>query len=327
MISTGISGTEAASSGGSAIDKLLDGRYIISILLKRAWVLGIAALVGCALALLYVQMSPQRYSIQMIVTPVDESSAEGVAGQIGAIAASVGVDLGGRQSASLNQFQLYLMGLTSRAVARDLSADSEIMQRLYPSEWNSDQRQWQRPPLGFLGRATTILRSIFGRSEDNWHPPDAERVETTLRSIIDVTVDSSHPFIATVSANLADASTGILLLQKLHTLSDDHLRTQALQRSQQYISYLTKEVANVSQAEQRAAILNSLNEQEKMAMASGAGPSYAAAVFDGPSVYPAPSSTLRLIVTCALASVVLTSFVLIMLEILGIALPLRADPE
>lgn len=264
----------------------LDIGQAAGTLRQNAGTLVIFAVVGALVALLYLHISSPIYKDQMIVTTVQSSESNG--SRLSGLASVAGLDIRGGNSQT--QFQLYLESLTSHEVAEGIAADQAIMRQLFPDRWDPDSNTWKKPKIGAVGQAIRGVKSLLGWYIVPPHTPDADDVKRFLDTSLDVTTELRTPYIATVTLQTGSPELGRTLLTVLNKMTNDHLRQQAILRAHSYINYLTNQLQTVTQSDQRTAIVNALNEQEKYAMMANSDVAYAAEMLDRPYAPPTPSA-------------------------------------
>jgi uncharacterized protein involved in exopolysaccharide biosynthesis len=90
--------------------------------------------------------------------------------------------------------------------------------------------------------------------------------------------------------NYPDRPFAIQFLTELHRAADNELRQRAIQRTTDYIAYLSNMLSKITVAEHRVALAQALSEQEKSAMIARSGSAFAADLLERPWANSDPSS-------------------------------------
>lgn len=269
---------EQESSGRAKIDLREVART-----LARSWKIIVVFMgVGFVWALVALHSAPYVYSAQMVVTSVRSSDDSSGSSRFSGLASLAGLSMPGGQSAT--QFRLYIEAIYARDVADELAKDPVLMKELFGGEWDESTQSWRKPTPSLSQRIFSGIRSFLGLIKLPWQPPSGARVQGYLTDNIEVLQDPRKPFIATVKLHSTNPKFAIKILNELNAAADNHLRREAILRAQNYIAYLTKQLATVTIAEHREALMNTLSEQEKYAMSAGSNVPFAAEMFDKPSV-------------------------------------------
>lgn len=242
----------------------------------------IAALV---VAIVYLHMAPRRYTASLGITPV--SSGSSVAGQrFGGIASLAGIRLPGDESQT--QLEVFLEGLTSRAAANQLAKSRpDLMKRLFAAEWDAPTRHW-REPRGTLPSLLAGVRRLLG-VDTVWTAPDGARLQVLLQNRIVIERDRDKR-ITVISIDTAEPSLGRDLLAALHASVDGYLRARALDRANGYVTYVREQLRTVTVDDYRAALLETMSQQEKLRMIANSEQPFAAEPFGPPSSDDRPST-------------------------------------
>ncbi len=257
-------------------------------MLRAGWWLIVGCVVGAlVIAIVYLDVVPYRYAVQMRVAPVAGSGGDGLSGklsQFGGLAAAAGValpDSGGSAS-----FKLYVEALHSRDVADILARDGGLMHRIFYREWDAPARRW-RPPGGLVHALSTTIKTLLGLPVLPWQPPGPARLAAWLDEQVDVDQNIKSP-VVTVSMFSDDPALATAVLTELSGTIDELLRQRALIRTDDYIRYLAARLPTISLAEQRVAVAQALGEQERLKMVASSGRPYAAEVFEHPAASERP---------------------------------------
>ena len=119
--------------------------------LLRRWPLLLGVLViGIVAGLIAAKLQTKRYTATMTISsvgPEDLSLPLGssITGGAGVLQALKGVTGGASASAGNSDYGYFIALLTSDRTARALLADPLVMHRLFPREWDDQNKRWHRP--------------------------------------------------------------------------------------------------------------------------------------------------------------------------------------
>jgi len=259
---------------------------LIRILIERRLV-SAAIIAGCFLVgVIYLHFAPQTYTIEMqvVATSGEERDTQSSLGASSALLSQFSGNANGQQ----NIFELYQAGLQSIETARALAQNPVLMHRMFASEWSERDRIWRRP-YSLLGAVVRIVKELLGIYVAPWEPPDAIRVNEFLQGNIAVSRSLTSP-VVTVSMQTGDRQFGLNLMNALHSTVDDILRRRTLARVTGYIDYLNGLIVKATVVEIRAAMAETIMQQEKTRMEAASGAPYAADLFARPTPSRIPTS-------------------------------------
>jgi hypothetical protein len=253
-------------------------------------------LAGLVIAFIYLNFATYEYAASYRVTPV-RSDGPGLSGGLSSLAAVAGVSVGRGDAAK--PFTLYLNLLKSRDVATELAKDQALMRGAFRASWDQQTGQW-RQPRSYTRWAKTLVRQIAGAPVRPWTPPDAARMQTWLQDHVSVSDDQRNA-IATISLTDADPQFAVAMLTALDRSADQLVRQRSLARAEASIRYLQTTLPTVVLAEHRAALAESLGEQERVKMMSMASSSFAAEPLGAIVASPEPVTPNPLLTLAALS--------------------------
>jgi hypothetical protein len=268
---------------------------IASVITKEKWKLLVIIATFIVMAIIYLNHATYYYTATMNVTPVQTSSNSSKLGNLAGLASIAGVSLP-QDSASMS-FALYTEGLRSRLAADTLSRNPVIMQSVFKSEWNAQQARFVEPnaPMKPVIRAA---KTILGLPQYRWRAPDSARLQVYLQKEIKIIRSPKSPVVTIIYSN-PDADFAGTMLSSLNKVVDNSLRQRSLNRSNDSIAYLTRQMARVTLAEHREAVAAALSEQEKQRMFASSSMPFAAEPFDGIIMSLRPTSPQPVIVLIA----------------------------
>jgi uncharacterized protein involved in exopolysaccharide biosynthesis len=244
-----------------------------------AWIVGSVSLV-----ILYLHITPYRYSVMMEIAPVASSDTR-AAGMFGALSSLTGISL---SAAAADNFQLVLDGLTSEAAAQVLVRDEQLIRRIFVTEWDPENNSWKRP-VSRTGGWGNYIRRLIGIPVVEWRAPDATRLYLFLQRQVKIIPDPRSS-VVTLRMDHPDPKLAADLLVALNAAVDNIIRTRALERADGYIEYLSTLINRTTVSEYRQALLTNLSEQAKMRMMAAADVPFASSRFSGPVSSLGPTS-------------------------------------
>jgi uncharacterized protein involved in exopolysaccharide biosynthesis len=243
------------------------------------------------LGILFLHLATSRYTVTLMVSPVQNSAMGGLA-KLGGLAAIAGVNLPGTQGEG--QFALYRAGLVSAEASADVAGNEALMRRLFEAEWSETRNAWVEPqsPIRFVTRPA---KSLLGFPASHWQAPGPQRLQQLLEDKLMVVEDKESP-VLTLSIEHKDPRLAADLLLQLHKAVDRQQQERVRQMARGNIEHLSRELQATTIAERRVAIASLLLEQENQLMLASSGMAFAAFVFDGPTQSAAPTSPQPLLI-------------------------------
>jgi len=251
----------------------------------------VAALLAAGVSL----MLPNIYRAEVLLAPVKSDDAKGggmaaALGGLGGLASIAGISLGSGGSTEEN-----LAILKSREFIWKFAQDNKLMPILFEDEWDAALKQWKvTDPKKQPGQMD--LYRLFNNGVMS-----AAKVKKS--SLVTVSIDWTDPELAAV------------WVDRLVAQLNQHLRLQAIARSENNLKYLNEELARTQVEEMRKTLFDLIGQEQKSAMLANAQREFAFRVLD-PAVVPdkkiKPKRAIIVLLTAMLAgfSSLILAFVL-----------------
>ncbi len=271
---------------------------------RRWWLVPAGALLAIVAALIYLSRADYVYSAELKVYAAPSSSGSRPTSALGGLAALAGV-AAGSGTEQVSPFRYYLDGVYSPEVAARMARDPKIMHRIFANEWDAQNRQW-RQPSSLAGSIRRGVTGLMGLPQFGWTPPDATRLQAYIAEAVKVRQSVKTP-VVTIGYDYPDPRFAMQFLATLHNTVDSYLREAQNRRTRGNIDYLASQLQQVTLAEQRAALVTALAEQERQAMLAYGNAPYAADPFDLVTASPEPTKPRpgRLLIGAGLAGLLL----------------------
>lgn len=250
---------------------------VMAAMRRRWWLVPATVLATLVLTIVYLRNATYYHSAELKVYAAPSSSGSRVPSALGGLAALTGLATGGASEAA-SPFRFYMDAIYAPEVAARLARDPAIMRTLFANEWDPVAKQWRRPTsLG--GTVRRGVSGILGLPQFGWQAPDAARLQVFIADWVTVRQSVRTP-VVTIGFDYPDPRFAVLFLERLHSNVDSLLREQQTRRTRGNIAFLAGKLETVTLAEQRAALVTALTEQERQAMLAYGNAPYAADPFD-----------------------------------------------
>lgn len=278
-------------------EDIIDLKDIYLRIRQKWWIMAIGLITTLCLSAIYLNIAEKSYTVELQVTPI---SGEGLGrlGGLSNLANLAGVSM--PESESEQKFKLYLSGLTSMEAASVLASQPGFLQKVFWKEWSSSRQEWLEP-RGPLNAIKTVIKSCLGMPTA-YRKPDAARLQDFLSKNIKIKEEKDEPVVV-ISMKSPHPEDGKYIISQLHTVVDQLLKKRMLERTNQYITYLTEKANSVAISEHRQALFEILSQQEKIRMAASSDIAFAAEPFGQPYVLIKPASP-NVLLVLALAIII-----------------------
>jgi uncharacterized protein involved in exopolysaccharide biosynthesis len=238
-----------------------------------------------AIALLYLAVAPRKYTAIVVVAPVQESGSSSLSGalsQFAGAASALGVTL--PQMGGGGEFGKFQELLTSTRVAGTMINGRDPRPKMFRSEYDAESGRYVGGSFG--GALDKIYRLAFGLP--NSHEPDAWDVSRYLGKQISLETESKTGLLK-ISFTHRDPAFAAGLLNQLVTTADGLLKADRGAIAIRKIAYFNEKLKSVTMAENRAALITLLMDEEKVMSVIQINAPYAARVLIPPRASSDPT--------------------------------------
>lgn len=282
-----------------------DGRLDLNDVFRRLRAHWIAAVVVVAIALAgaitYLHLAVYKYTATLTVVPADQSNSSAGGGLAG-LGSLVGINL---STAEGTPFVFYADAIKSQAVAERLARDHRIMRTIFSDEWDPATGRWvDRPSTAKTIKKT--IKGLLGVPANPWSPPTAEELQMFLDEHVTIIEDKEKAKL-TISFKHRDKRFAAHLLNMIYRETDEFLRANSLARTGAYAEYLERRLGQVTVAEYRQSLAETLAAYEKTRMMASSDVSFAAERFGAVWISPNPTdpSPFLVIFICVAVAIIL----------------------
>lgn len=248
---------------------------------RHRWLVALTIVAALGLGVLFILVSPTRYTSRLIVMPTEASQ------QLSDLLRNAGASVIANSLTSLTgneqitYFDRFSKQLTAVSIAAALKEHAGLVESLMDLRWNDQRKIWES--TSFL----TPIKVAFGL--DTSVDTSAQAVAEFLRKNLNQEQDRDSP-ITTLSLDAADAEVARQTLGYLHRYSDDQIKQAIYQQTQSKLEYLQRRLQNVTVNDYRQTLIGLILDQEKILMLIQPNLPFAAEALEQPEVLTEPSS-------------------------------------
>ncbi len=224
---------------------------------RRKFIIALSLAIGITAAGISLLM-PNYYKADVVMAPTSEKKPKGLSsliGGLGGLASMTGISIGGNQNIEQN-----IAVLKSREFLWGFIKDKQLLPILFAKAWDAEKNAWkendiEKQPSLWSGYSLFNNR-VLNISTD------------TQSEIVTLSIEWKDPALAAEWANE--------LVNRLNF----YLRDQAIQRTEQNLTYLNNELKNIEVAEMRQTLFELISNEQKTAMLANTQSEFAFKVLD-----------------------------------------------
>jgi uncharacterized protein involved in exopolysaccharide biosynthesis len=261
----------AEISAFSSEDNVISFRNVSNLLWQKRWLIAAATLFFTIAATILTLMADDKFQASIVISAVSDESGGGRLGGL----ASLASQLGGLGSLGLSvpgntQKVESIAVLQSEALTERYITENNLLPLLYDNKWDSAKNTWKDMPPE---KVPTLWKA------NRYFKMEIRSVVTDSKTgLVTMTITWKSPQQAAEWAN------------GLVKLTNDYLRSKAIEDSERNIAYLKDQLTKTSIIGVQAAINSLLESEMKKAMLAQGSREYALKVID-PAVVPEKRSS------------------------------------
>jgi hypothetical protein len=236
-------------------------------------------------------LTPPVYTATAIVGPADNSDqpfgldAAGAGGGVGGIAKHlhVGGLLGQTGDDTFNE---YTSLLTSTRLAWVLVSKDHILPEMYPLRWDAANKRWY-PRDTLYDRVADVAKAMLRRPVKPGPDVDDLVKSFDTKLTVDISLETSF---ATVTFKSGSPTGAERILNLILQEADNIIRQDKKRDVSARIGYLNSALENLTNADQKPAMIDILSEQQQEMMMVAADHRYASVLIDPPHSPLVPTS-------------------------------------
>lgn len=229
---------------GQADDEIDLGALVKTLWDAKLTILAITAAFTLA-SVAYAFLATEWYRAEVLLAPVEEMTAPGIAGQLGGLASLAGVTLGEKGSTAEA-----VATLQSRELAREFIEQNDLIPVLFADDWDAAQKAW-RP-----------------KDPEDW-PDVRDAIEMFHEDILQVS-QNRQTSLVTLGVTWTDADAAAKWANELARRVNQRMRSRALREAEANVAYLQSELASANVVTLQQSIGSLLEtEMQKLMLARG----------------------------------------------------------
>jgi uncharacterized protein involved in exopolysaccharide biosynthesis len=242
-------------------DDQIDLRELTSVLWHRKWHILIVTVVFASAAAIAALLVPKSYKAVAVLSAVSNvgsnqlGSVGGLVSQLGGVASLAGLSIGGDSKKSES-----IAVLQSEAITEKYIADNNLLPVLFERQWDKNTGKWK--PMS-AKRMPTLWKAN-------------EFFKKSVRSVVNETKTG----LVTLTITWKDAQTAAKWANDLVALTNDYLRSKAIDETDRDIAFLNEEALKTNVVEAKQAIYKILESEISKGMIARGSKEYAFKILD-----------------------------------------------
>jgi LPS O-antigen subunit length determinant protein (WzzB/FepE family) len=275
-------------------DDEIDLKELFSILWRGKYFIIIFTMISLAAGSLYLRNLSSKYSVSILLAPVQEEQSTPNFGNLGGLASLAGISL---PSGSASDFAKYEIMLKTQEISTLVFKEQNLIQELFSNEWDENQQIFREPKQN----RKTLLRNyvkelLTGRPPKEYTEPNPAKLTEFIDKKIRISLDKKTQYL-NLSAENSNPELLTKLLVSMIKNTDELFKKKFIKQANDAVQFYQIKISKARSQEHREILATLIaKEERKLLLATREGP-FVAEILTGPntSLYPtSPKASLIL---------------------------------
>lgn len=199
---------------------------------------------------------------------------------------------------SSSDFDTFMYLMRSEEVAKSIFQNSELIKKIFASEYNDQSNSFKMQPIGSLGLLFRNIKSyITGRDIEPYQPPDPRRLAIILQKSFNASVDKKTGFL-TVSAEANKPYIALELMESAILTADMLIKDRYIENFSKSLNFYQSKIVQAKSSEHREALAMLIVDGEKKLMLASIGDNFVVEPISQPEIsfYPTSPKPIRILI-------------------------------
>ena len=271
-------------------DDEIDLRELFSVLWRGKYFIIIFTMISLAAGSLYLRNLSSKYSVSILLAPVQEEQSTPNFGNLGGLASLAGISL---PSGNASDFAKYEIMLKTQEISTLVFKEKNLIQALFSDEWFSDE--WDENQQIFRApkkSKKTLIKNyvkelLTGQPPKEYTEPSSARLTEFIDKKIRINLDKKTQYL-NLSAENSNPELVTKLLISMIKNTDELFKKKFIKQANDAVQFYQIKISKARSQEHREILATLIaKEERKLLLATREGP-FVAEILTGPntSLYP-----------------------------------------
>ncbi|MBL6855288.1 MAG: hypothetical protein ISQ88_02825 [Rhodobacteraceae bacterium] len=275
-------------------DDEIDLRELFSVLWRGKYFVIIFIAISLAAGSLYLRNVSSKYSVSILLAPVQEEQSRPNFGGMGGFASLAGISL---PNSNDSDFAKYEIMLKTQEISTLVFKDKNLIQALFSKEWDENQQIFRAPKQNRITPIKNYVKELLtGQPPKEYTEPSPAKLTEFINKKIRISLDKKTQYL-TLSAENSNPELLTKLLISMIKNTDELFKKKFIKQANDAVQFYQIKISKARSQEHREILATLIaKEERKLLLATREGP-FVAEILTGPntSLYPtSPKASLIL---------------------------------
>ena len=275
-------------------DDEIDLRELFSVLWRGKYFVIIFTIISLAAGSMYLRNTSSKYSVSILLAPVQEEQSTPNFGNLGGLASLAGISL---PSGNASDFTKYEIMLKTQEISTLVFKEQNLIQALFWNEWDENQQIFRAPKQNRITPIKNYVKKLLtGQPPKEYTEPNPAKLTEFIDKKIRINLDKKTQYL-NLSVETSNPELLTELLVSMINNTDELFKKKFIKQANDAVQFYQIKISKARSQEHREILATLIaKEERKLLLATREGP-FVAEILTGPntSLYPtSPKASLIL---------------------------------
>jgi len=268
-------------------DDEVDLKELLSVLWRGKYFIIIFTMISLAAGSLYLRSLNSKYSVSILLAPVQEEQSKPNFGNLGGLASLAGISL---PTGNASDFAKYEIMLKTQEISTLVFKEQNLVQALFSKEWDNTQQIFRAPKQNRTTPIKNYVKELLtGRPPKEYTEPSPARLTRFINGNISIGLDKKTQYL-NLSAESSNPELLTKLLVSMIKNTDELFKKKFIKQANDAVQFYQIKISKARSQEHRQILATLIaKEERKLLLATRDGP-FVAEILTGPNTSLNPTS-------------------------------------
>ena len=268
-------------------DDEIDLRELFSVLWRGKYFIIIFTMISLAAGSLYLRNLSSKYSVSILLAPVQEEQSRPNFGGMGGFASLAGISL---PNSNDSDFAKYEIMLKTQEISTLVFKEQNLIQALFWKEWDENQQIFRAPKQNRKTLIKNYIKELLtGQPPKEYTEPSPAKLTAFIDKKIRISLDKKTQYL-NLSAENSNPELFTKLLVSMIKNTDELFKKKFIKHANDAVRFYQVKISKARSQEHREILATLIaKEERKLLLATREGP-FVAEILTGPNTSLNPTS-------------------------------------
>ncbi|MDB3965389.1 Wzz/FepE/Etk N-terminal domain-containing protein [Amylibacter sp.] len=265
----------------------IDLKLLFSVVWNAKLLVFLVTIISLTCGVYYLRQAVEKYSVVIVYKQVSDDTNRNPLGGFSGLASLAGVNL---PSSSSSDFEAFMHLMSSEEVAKIIFQNSELMKKIFVSEFDEQSNTFKMQNTDFLGSSLKRIKSyVTGKDAKPYQAPNSRRLALILKKSFNASVNKKNGFLI-LSTETSKPDMLIELMENVILTADILIKNRYVKNFSESLNFYQEKIVRAKSREHREALAKLIVDEEKKLMLASRGKNFVVEPISKPQISFYPTS-------------------------------------